>query len=88
MFMQYWYVVCDIYHDLFMFITAIFVLCCVATANQEYYHQWNVEESHGCCLDLSTFTVEELDNITSEYTLQNTVRKQYIMLAVSNTPIS
>lgn len=43
-------------------------------ANQEYYHQWNVEECHGCSLDLSTFTVEELDNITSEYTLKNTVR--------------
>lgn len=42
-------------------------------ANQEYYHQWSVEESHGCSLDLSAFTTEELDNITSEYTLQNTV---------------
>lgn len=43
-------------------------------ANQEYYHQWNVEDCHGCSLDLSTFTVEELDNITSEYTLNNAVR--------------
>ncbi|XP_063059323.1 period circadian protein homolog 1a isoform X2 [Engraulis encrasicolus] len=51
-----------------------YALNCVkqVRANQEYYHQWNVEESHGCCLDLSTFTIEELDNITSEYTLQNT----------------
>lgn len=45
-------------------------------ANQEYYHQWNVEECHGCSLDLSTFTIEELDNITSEYTLKNPVRAQ------------
>ena len=43
-------------------------------ANQEYYHQWSVEETHGCSLDLSAFTTDELDNITSEYTLQNTVR--------------
>ncbi|XP_030648421.1 period circadian protein homolog 1a [Chanos chanos] len=51
-----------------------YALSCVkqVRANQEYYHQWSVEESHGCCLDLSTFTIEELDNITSEYTLQNT----------------
>lgn len=42
-------------------------------ANKEYYHQWSVEECHGCSLDLSTFTIEELDNITSEYTLKNTV---------------
>ncbi len=42
-------------------------------ANKEYYHQWSVEECHGCSLDLSAFTIEELDNITSEYTLKNTV---------------
>ncbi|KAK6305438.1 hypothetical protein J4Q44_G00242180 [Coregonus suidteri] len=51
-----------------------YALNCVkqVRANQEYYHQWSVEESHGCSLDLSVFTTEELDNITSEYTLQNT----------------
>ncbi|XP_066507806.1 period circadian protein homolog 1a [Hoplias malabaricus] len=51
-----------------------YALNCVkqVRANQEYYHQWSVEENHGCCLDLSAFTIEELDNITSEYTLQNT----------------
>uniref|UniRef100_A0A9J8B106 Period circadian clock 1a n=1 Tax=Cyprinus carpio carpio TaxID=630221 RepID=A0A9J8B106_CYPCA len=51
-----------------------YALNCVkqVRANQEYYHQWSVEESHGCCLDLSSFTIEELDNVTSEYTLQNT----------------
>uniref|UniRef100_A0A7N8Y180 Period circadian clock 1b n=1 Tax=Mastacembelus armatus TaxID=205130 RepID=A0A7N8Y180_9TELE len=41
-------------------------------ANKEYYHKWSVEECHGCSLDLSAFTIEELDNITSEYTLKNT----------------
>nr|XP_023651504.1 period circadian protein homolog 1 isoform X1 [Paramormyrops kingsleyae] len=51
-----------------------YALSCVkqVRANQEYYRQWSVEESHTCSLDLSTFTVEELDNITSEYTLKNT----------------
>ncbi|MFT7809771.1 period circadian protein1-like [Arapaima gigas] len=51
-----------------------YALNCVkqVRANQEYYHQWSVEESHTCSLDLSTFTVEELDNISSEYTLKNT----------------
>ncbi|KAJ8266229.1 hypothetical protein GJAV_G00128030 [Gymnothorax javanicus] len=51
-----------------------YALNCVkqVRANQEYYHQWSVEESHGCSLDLSTFTIEELDNITSEYTHKNT----------------
>lgn len=42
-------------------------------ANKEYYHQWSVEDCQGCSLDLSAFTIEELDNITSEYTLKNTV---------------
>lgn len=45
----------------------------LSPANKEYYHQWSVEECHGCSLDLSAFTIEELDNITSEYTLKNTV---------------
>uniref|UniRef100_A0AAY4ABN2 PAS domain-containing protein n=1 Tax=Denticeps clupeoides TaxID=299321 RepID=A0AAY4ABN2_9TELE len=51
-----------------------YALSCVkqVKANQEYYHQWSVEECHGCSLDLSAFTIEELDNITSEYTLKNT----------------
>uniref|UniRef100_A0A4W5L9X7 Period circadian clock 1b n=1 Tax=Hucho hucho TaxID=62062 RepID=A0A4W5L9X7_9TELE len=51
-----------------------YALNCVkqVRANQEYYHQWSVEECHGCSLDLSAYTIEELDNITSEYTLKNT----------------
>ncbi|XP_045920095.1 period circadian protein homolog 1b isoform X2 [Micropterus dolomieu] len=51
-----------------------YALQCVkqVRANKEYYHQWSVEECHGCSLDLSTFTIEELDNITSEYALKNT----------------
>ncbi|XP_056298697.1 period circadian protein homolog 1b isoform X2 [Pseudoliparis swirei] len=51
-----------------------YALQCVkqVRANKEYYHQWSVEDCHGCSLDLSAFTIEELDNITSEYTLKNT----------------
>ncbi|KAJ3585323.1 hypothetical protein NHX12_014044 [Muraenolepis orangiensis] len=51
-----------------------YALNCVkqVRANQEYYHQWSVDECHGCSLDLSSFTIEELDTITSEYTLRNT----------------
>uniref|UniRef100_A0A3Q3GXM2 Period circadian clock 1b n=1 Tax=Labrus bergylta TaxID=56723 RepID=A0A3Q3GXM2_9LABR len=51
-----------------------YALQCVkqVRANKEFYHQWSVEECHGCSLDLSAFTIEELDNITSEYTLKNT----------------
>lgn len=54
-----------------------YALNCVkqVRANQEYYHQWSVEECHGCSLDLSAHTTEELDNIASEYTLKNTVRR-------------
>lgn len=64
--------------------------CCVClTANQEYYHQWSVEESHGCSLDLSAFTIEELDNITSEYTLKNTVSTPlYTLKHTVSSPLS
>lgn len=55
--------------------TSVHILTLFLTfpANKEYYHQWSVEECHGCSLDLSTFTIEEIDNITSEYTIKNTV---------------
>ncbi|KAJ8008028.1 hypothetical protein DPEC_G00100480 [Dallia pectoralis] len=51
-----------------------YALNCVkqVRANQDYYHQWSVEECHGCSLDLTAYTTDELDNITSEYTLKNT----------------
>lgn len=43
------------------------------TANQEYYQQWSLEEGEPCAMDMSTYTLEELEHITSEYTLRNQV---------------
>ncbi|KAK2509337.1 hypothetical protein MC885_006599 [Smutsia gigantea] len=40
-------------------------------ANQEYYQQWSLEEGEPCDMDMSTYTLEELEHITSEYTLRN-----------------
>ncbi|XP_064439468.1 period circadian protein homolog 1 isoform X9 [Mirounga angustirostris] len=40
-------------------------------ANQEYYQQWSLEEGEPCAMDMSTYTLEELEHITSEYTLRN-----------------
>lgn len=42
-------------------------------ANQEYYQQWSLEEGEPCAMDMSTYTLEELEHITSEYTLRNQV---------------
>ncbi|MEQ2178221.1 hypothetical protein GOODEAATRI_011728 [Goodea atripinnis] len=53
------------------------------SANKEYYHQWSVEECHGCSLDLSAFTIEELDNITSEYTLKNTEKSMFCRISAN-----
>lgn len=64
----------------------VHLLTCLSAANKEYYHQWSVEECHGCSLDLSAFTVEELDNITSEYTLKNTVSVQATPLNAALCP--
>lgn len=63
----HWYCI-DLLSDSYFLLFLIYF-----AANKEYYHQWSVEECHGCSLDLSAFTIEELDNITSEYTLKNTV---------------
>ncbi|XP_039603048.1 period circadian protein homolog 1b isoform X1 [Polypterus senegalus] len=51
-----------------------YALSCVkqVKANQDYYHQWTADENQTCKLDLTSYTVEELENITSKYTLKNT----------------
>ncbi|XP_069502571.1 period circadian protein homolog 1 [Ambystoma mexicanum] len=53
--------------------TLQYALSCVkqVRANQEYYQQWTVDDSQPCCLDMSSYTIEELENITSEFTLKN-----------------
>lgn len=53
--------------------TLQYALACVkqVQANQEYYQQWSLEEGETCAMDMSTYTLEELEHITSEYTLRN-----------------
>ncbi|XP_036692659.1 period circadian protein homolog 1 isoform X3 [Balaenoptera musculus] len=53
--------------------TLQYALACVkqVQANQECYQQWSLEEGEPCAMDMSTYTLEELEHITSEYTLRN-----------------
>ncbi|XP_012581845.1 PREDICTED: period circadian protein homolog 1 isoform X3 [Condylura cristata] len=53
--------------------TLQYALACVkqVQANQEYYQQWSLDEGEPCAMDMSTYTLEELEHITSEYTLRN-----------------
>ncbi|KAG8441502.1 hypothetical protein GDO86_007027 [Hymenochirus boettgeri] len=53
--------------------TLQYALSCVkqVRANQEYYQQWTIEDSQPCCLDMSSYTIEEVESLTSEYTLKN-----------------
>nr|XP_056719616.1 period circadian protein homolog 1 [Euleptes europaea] len=53
--------------------TLQYALSCVkqVQASQDYYQQWTIDDSQPCNLDMSTYTIEELENITSEYTLKN-----------------
>ncbi|XP_066483742.1 period circadian protein homolog 1 isoform X2 [Tiliqua scincoides] len=53
--------------------TLQYALSCVkqVQASQDYYQQWTIDKSQPCNLDMSTYTIEELENITSEYTLKN-----------------
>lgn len=55
--------------------TLQYALSCVKqvqafSASQDYYQQWTIDENQPCNLDMSTYTIEELENITS-YTLKN-----------------
>ncbi|KAM4677800.1 period circadian protein homolog 1 isoform 2-T3 [Discoglossus pictus] len=53
--------------------TLQYALSCVkqVRANQEYYQQWTIDETQPCSLDMSSFTIEEVESVTSEYTLKN-----------------
>lgn len=58
-----------------------FILCCVQTliksvcfaANEEYYQLLMINDSQPSGFDVSSYTIEEIDSITSEYTLKNNV---------------
>ncbi|XP_075062585.1 period circadian protein homolog 1 isoform X2 [Mixophyes fleayi] len=53
--------------------TLQYALSCVkqVRANQEYYQQWTIDDSQPCSLDMSSFSIEEVESVTSEYTLKN-----------------
>uniref|UniRef100_A0A8C9A6H4 Period circadian regulator 1 n=1 Tax=Prolemur simus TaxID=1328070 RepID=A0A8C9A6H4_PROSS len=70
--------------------TLQYALACVkqVQANQEYYQQWSLEEGEPCAMDMSTYTLEELEHITSEYTLRNQVCLRCGCLLWFHGPIS
>lgn len=44
-----------------------------SAANEEYYQLLMINDSQPSGLDVSSYTIEEIDSITSEYTLKNNV---------------
>lgn len=42
-------------------------------ANEEYYQMLMTNDSQPSSFDVSSYTIEEINTITSEYTLKNTV---------------
>ncbi|KAG7319728.1 hypothetical protein KOW79_016871 [Hemibagrus wyckioides] len=54
--------------------TLKYALRCVkqVEANEEYYQLLMINDSQPSGLDVSSYTIEEIDSITSEYTLKNT----------------
>ncbi|XP_015227961.1 PREDICTED: period circadian protein homolog 2-like isoform X3 [Cyprinodon variegatus] len=50
-----------------------YALRCVkqVEANEEYYQLMMINDNHPSGLDVSSYTIEEIDSITSEYTLKN-----------------
>lgn len=45
----------------------------VFAANEEYYQMLMINDSQPPGFDVSSYTIEEINSITSEYTLKNTV---------------
>lgn len=55
--------------------------CVFLAANEEYYQLLMTNDSQHSGLDVSSYTIEEIDSITSEYTLKNNVRNVLLNLA-------
>lgn len=49
----------------------------VFAANEEYYQMLMINDSQPSGLDVSSYTIEEINSITSEYTLKNAVSRTY-----------
>ncbi|XP_078524239.1 period circadian protein homolog 2-like [Lissotriton helveticus] len=56
-----------------MLATLRYALRCIkqVKANEDYYQLLMLNESHPSCMDVSSYTLDEIDNITSEYTIKN-----------------
>uniref|UniRef100_A0A674JB55 Period circadian regulator 1 n=1 Tax=Terrapene triunguis TaxID=2587831 RepID=A0A674JB55_9SAUR len=53
--------------------TLQYALSCVkqVQASHDYYQQWTIDENQPCHLDVASYTIAELEGMTSEYTLKN-----------------
>lgn len=56
-------------------------------ANEEYYQLQMINDSQPSGLDVSSYTIEEIDSITSEYTLKNNVSHQIIFKLIEKCVI-
>lgn len=45
----------------------------LVAANEEYYQMLMINDSQPPGFDVTSYTIEEINSITSEYTLKNTV---------------
>lgn len=51
-------------------------------ANEEYYQMLMINDSQPPGFDVSSYTIEEINSITSEYTLKNTVSTSDLHLII------
>lgn len=51
-------------------------------ANEEYYQMLMINDSQPPGFDVSSYTIEEINSITSEYTLKNTVSASDLHLII------
>lgn len=52
------------------------------SANEEYYQMLMINDSQPPGFDVSSYTIEEINSITSEYTLKNTVGTSALHLEI------
>lgn len=64
-----------------MYLISFFILLFFPPlANEEYYQMMMINDSQPPGFDVSSYTIEEINSITSEYTLKTTVRTSSLLV--------
>lgn len=70
------------------YLTCSLIHIFLVAANEEYYQMLMINDSQPPGFDVTSYTIEEINSITSEYTLKNTVSTTALYLILKNKQLN